>query len=492
MLKTLFNPDSSGKKICFILVMLVVFATLVYADHKITRGPDIGEIYYIGPTVTQFNAIYHSTDFGETATCMDSISEITSICADLTPGSLYRTRMPDVLYYSNNYGEYGSWTFRSNDIALMLSGRNEGFIYNKCTEHSEDYGANFIQHSCNGYYGILKSVEIDTQDSAGYALTKQYTVYDSLWLLVSYDNFENFEIKNTFNWNSASNFYLTRGFGPGEIYLLKSAYAADGSRISELWYSNNFGENWIFKNHLLSNNIIGGRQPEELFVLATYQQLMGDVKHTFIYHSLDCGETFTIYHPFAYGPEPYYANFEATPLEGSVPLTVQFTDLSNGEDIQTWEWDFDDDGVVDSHEQNPIFTYQDTGHYSVKLRIKHIPVEDAFIKSNYIHVTENNAINNEAIFVSQTELNNYPNPFNPSTIIHFNLPENKTEATIEIYNIKGQKIKSLLNDQIQAGEHSIIWNGEDDLGKKVSSGVYLYKLYVNDKTELVKKCMLLK
>ncbi|MCK4654016.1 MAG: hypothetical protein KAU01_06200, partial [Candidatus Cloacimonetes bacterium] len=104
------------KRISLFFIFVILLNSTLFADSAITRGPDIGEIYYIGPSVTQPAAIYRSTDFGETATCMDSISEVGKICADLTPGSLYRTRMPDVLYYSNNYGQYGSWIFRSNNI----------------------------------------------------------------------------------------------------------------------------------------------------------------------------------------------------------------------------------------------------------------------------------------------------------------------------------------------------------------------------------------
>jgi len=88
-------------------------------------------------------------------------------------------------------------------------------------------------------------------------------------------------------------------------------------------------------------------------------------------------------------------------------------------------------------------------------------------------------------------LSNYPNPFNPETTIIYNLLE-ESKVKLNIYNIKGQKIKTLLSDQISAGEHSIVWNGEDSSGKKVSSGVYLYKLIVNDRFEAVKKCLLLK
>jgi len=75
--------------------------------------------------------------------------------------------------------------------------------------------------------------------------------------------------------------------------------------------------------------------------------------------------------------------------------------------------------------------------------------------------------------------------------IVFNLPE-ESKVDLTIYNIRGQKIKSLLNDQIIAGEHSIVWDGEDAYGNKVGSGLYLYKLNVNNKTEIVNKCLLLK
>jgi len=88
-------------------------------------------------------------------------------------------------------------------------------------------------------------------------------------------------------------------------------------------------------------------------------------------------------------------------------------------------------------------------------------------------------------------LTNYPNPFNPSTTISFTTPE-ESNVELSVYNIRGQKIRTLLNNQTTAGEHSIVWNGDDASGKKVGSGLYLYKLKINDKTEIVKKCMLLK
>ncbi len=175
------------KRISLFFIFVILLNSTLFADSAITRGPDIGEIYFIGPTATTFEAIYHSTDYGETATCMDSISEMGSICADLTTGSLYRTRMPNVLYYSNNYGQYGSWIFRSNNISSMNSGKTEGYIYNGKAQHSEDYGVTFINHLCQGFFGNLKATEIDNENDIGYALVRQSDILDSLWLLISYE-----------------------------------------------------------------------------------------------------------------------------------------------------------------------------------------------------------------------------------------------------------------------------------------------------------------
>ena len=88
-------------------------------------------------------------------------------------------------------------------------------------------------------------------------------------------------------------------------------------------------------------------------------------------------------------------------------------------------------------------------------------------------------------------INNYPNPFNPTTTINFAI-QNDSKVELIICNIKGQKIKTLAQNDFTKGSHSIIWNGDDEFNKPVSSGIYLYKLNVNGKTESVNKCLLLK
>jgi hypothetical protein len=73
---------------------------------------------------------------------------------------------------------------------------------------------------------------------------------------------------------------------------------------------------------------------------------------------------------------------------------------------------------------------------------------------------------------------NYPNPFNPSTSIEFSVPVN-SNVRLTIYNLLGQVVTTIVNEEISAGNYSVIWNGTDKNGLQVSSGVYLYKMQAN-------------
>lgn len=86
---------------------------------------------------------------------------------------------------------------------------------------------------------------------------------------------------------------------------------------------------------------------------------------------------------------------------------------------------------------------------------------------------------------------NYPNPFNPETTIKFSIQKDAA-VDISIYNIKGQRVRKLLREEMQKGEYQIIWNGRNEKGESLSSGVYFYKLMVNGKAEDMRKCLLLK
>ncbi len=77
------------------------------------------------------------------------------------------------------------------------------------------------------------------------------------------------------------------------------------------------------------------------------------------------------------------------------------------------------------------------------------------------------------------EMSNYPNPFNPSTTISYQLKE-QSNIEIAIYNIKGQKVKTLVSEVLTEGEHSVVWNGRDYNNDQVGSGIYFYSIRTPD------------
>ncbi len=85
---------------------------------------------------------------------------------------------------------------------------------------------------------------------------------------------------------------------------------------------------------------------------------------------------------------------------------------------------------------------------------------------------------------------NYPNPFNPETHITFYISR-AGETELAIYNVSGQKVRTLISGFQTAGEHTIVWNGKDDNGNAVSSGIYFYRLKADDIVK-VRKAILIK
>ena len=114
------------------------------------------------------------------------------------------------------------------------------------------------------------------------------------------------------------------------------------------------------------------------------------------------------------------------------------------------------------------------------------------INSGYPYIREDASSTNNDILSANREITmyNYPNPFNPETIISFSIPKD-SEVSLSIYNIKGQRVKQLISDQLSADQHSVVWDGRDNLGKPVSSGIYFYKLEIGD-FQKVRKMILMK
>lgn len=86
-------------------------------------------------------------------------------------------------------------------------------------------------------------------------------------------------------------------------------------------------------------------------------------------------------------------------------------------------------------------------------------------------------------------LSNYPNPFNPETTIKFNLDKG-SDIELTVFNIIGQKVTTLVNDYRSSGSHTVTWNGKDQEGNSLASGIYLYRLTNGQHTQTNKMILM--
>ena len=97
---------------------------------------------------------------------------------------------------------------------------------------------------------------------------------------------------------------------------------------------------------------------------------------------------------------------------------------------------------------------------------------------------------NFAAVVDQFHLyQNHPNPFNPTTTIRYNLSKS-TNVSLKVYNLAGQEVATLVNSNQPAGENSVIWDARNNSGNLVSSGVYLYRLQIDNNVQSKKLTLL--
>jgi len=134
-------------------------------------------------------------------------------------------------------------------------------------------------------------------------------------------------------------------------------------------------------------------------------------------------------------------------------------------------------------ENNPpnsaIFTATDTVNYSITSQdsiFVQIQSDDYLmspLREEYTVTDINQEENNIPEIFSLNQ--NYPNPFNPTTTIQYDIPK-ATHVRIDIYNVLGQKIRTLVNENRVAGSYKVVWNGRNDSGQSAPSGVYFYVL----------------
>ncbi|MCD4746983.1 MAG: T9SS type A sorting domain-containing protein [Bacteroidales bacterium] len=177
--------------------------------------------------------------------------------------------------------------------------------------------------------------------------------------------------------------------------------------------------------------------------------------------SLSEGNDFYIYLNLSDGGQAYDRTSDIPVLLGASSRTIVESTASPDESFyySNNEW-------LDFYYYDDPSGYDNTGNFCIKAL-------NLYDTISYINSFDNNA---DVYTLSQ----NYPNPFVNSTTINYYLPES-SKVVLNVYNIIGQKVNTLINENQTAGQHNIIWNGKDTNNEMIESGVYFYSLEVNGK-----------
>lgn len=150
--------------------------------------------------------------------------------------------------------------------------------------------------------------------------------------------------------------------------------------------------------------------------------------------------------------------------------------LSNEDPLPTW-LDFDSTSLTFSGIQIQVDTVNIKVTVTDSIGSSTSDEFNIFVNSETF-ITDNKIIPNKLNLYQ-----NYPNPFNPSTTIYYSIP-NPARVNLNIYNINGQKIKTLVNQFQKSGNYTIEWDGKDSNGKLVSPGIYFYKISTHSQSEI--------
>jgi len=141
--------------------------------------------------------------------------------------------------------------------------------------------------------------------------------------------------------------------------------------------------------------------------------------------------------------------------------------------------------LCDTGVTNPVYTDENPPDGNHSYYVTAIFSTGESEASNVISATSES----DVVAVGETRLSgNYPNPFNPSTTIAFYIVR-EGRVVIEVYNVKGQKVSVLVDGVRGSGEHKVVWNGLDDNGRSVGSGVYFYRMMCEEYIEVRKMVM---
>lgn len=193
-------------------------------------------------------------------------------------------------------------------------------------------------------------------------------------------------------------------------------------------------------------------------------------------------------------------NQDGSVVEGAVASALY--DIHDAHWDSVDEWNTKDDTTADLYGMFPhIFKIiQESGPYNIErfLTVWKDSMDDIYLINSAVAIVRSHGI--EVAYIAEDEIisvptdfglfQNYPNPFNSQTAINYHIPSEGI-VNLAIYNILGQKVKTCVNGKKAPGYYTYLWNGKNDKGMEVASGVYIYRLNYGDK-QVSKQMLLLK
>lgn len=187
------------------------------------------------------------------------------------------------------------------------------------------------------------------------------------------------------------------------------------------------------------------------------------------------------------------AGVDTTVFEGSFVQLDASASYDPDNDPLQYQWYSPSQVVLsDTMVVNPTFiapAVNDTMMFSIQLVVKDLypmGVDNDFVNVTIIPITASHI---PPVPLTNSLIGNYPNPFNPETTIRFAL-DTEQFVVVDIFNIRGQKIRTLVREILYEGYHEVIWNGEDSTGSTVATGLYFYRMQTQSYVEIRKMIML--
>jgi photosystem II stability/assembly factor-like uncharacterized protein len=359
---------------------------------------------------------------------------------------------PNVIYAESQFGYLGKSTNGGSSFSPATNGINFSEPTNWSTPVVMDHNNNNVL-----YYGTDRVYK--TTDGAGY------------WTAISPDLTDGIP-------GTRLGTLTTIGVSPVVSNVIWA-----GTDDSHVWYTTDGGTNWTDVSSTLPYRWVTRVIPDpqnEATAYVTFSGLKWQDPQPHVFKTTDLGQTWTDISSNlpdapvnAFAVDPIYTDW----LFAGTDLGAYYS-ANGGND---WTYISSDLPVVSVYDMK----IHDTGHFLVLGTHAR-----SMYKMDLAFITDVETVAEAEIISDYVLKQNYPNPFNPSTTIEFSVPKTE-QVKIKIYNTTGQIIKEIANKEFNLGTHTVSWNGTNNHGNKVASGVYLYSLETG-KQRITKKLTLSK